>query len=469
MLLIALTLVFGRFFCGWVCPLGTLNHFIAYFKGRKTAARIKSNRYNRWQTIKYYILIGFLAAAFFTTLQIGWLDPIAFLTRSLATSIIPATNALLQSGLNLLYDSGIGFLGTIADGLYFIFDVSLFSYGVQVFHYGALIGIIFLAVILLNRLITRFWCRYLCPLGALLGVFSKVAIFGLEKNNAACTDCKLCLKDCQGGDDPIGGVPWQQHECHLCLNCQSICAEGALKFKFFPNTETTARLSTDFTRRRVLTGVAAGAAVLPLLRVSSHPDINYDPFLVRPPGSLNEEEFLARCIRCGACMKVCPTNAIQPTLLEAGAEGIWSPFMVMRMGYCEQTCVLCSQVCPTGAIWPLDEAAKLGKNGGKFVSIGTAFFDHNRCIPYAFDRPCIVCQEHCPTSPKAIFLKEEKVIKRDGTEIILQRPYIDPELCWGCGLCEYVCPIKDKAGVYVTSIGETRMPARQFLLDQSKT
>ena len=158
-----------------------------------------------------------------------------------------------------------------------------------------------------------------------------------------------------------------------------------------------------------------------------------------------------------------------PSLQEAGAEGIWSPFMIMRVGYCEQTCVLCSQVCPTGAIWPLDETDKLGKKeGAKFVSIGTAFFDKNRCLPYAFDRPCIVCQEHCPTSPKAIFLKEEKVIRRDGTEIILQRPYIDPVLCWGCGVCEFVCPVKDKAGVYVTNIGETRSPGKKFLLGEKK-
>ena len=207
---------------------------------------------------------------------------------------------------------------------------------------------------------------------------------------------------------------------------------------------------------------------MPILRSSAGIIKNNNDKLIRPPGSVDEKEFFKRCIKCGACMKVCPTNAIQPTMLEAGFEGIWSPFLIMRIGYCEQSCVLCSQACPTGAIWPIDEDEKLGKSAKKPISIGTAFIDRGRCLPFAMDIPCIVCQEHCPTSPKAIYLKESISVNRDGKSIVLQQPYIDPVVCWGCGICENICPVKDQPAVYVTSVGETRSTINRFLLTKQK-
>ncbi|MCL5019799.1 MAG: 4Fe-4S dicluster domain-containing protein [Patescibacteria group bacterium] len=468
-LLIILTLLMGRFFCGWACPLGTINHFCSYYKPTKKGKnRIEANRYKKWQSLKYYVLIVFLVAAFFTTLQIGLLDPLPLLTRSLSLSILPAVNLVFQSGLDLLYKSDVPFLQSFADGAYFIFSKFLFSFAPLLFHFGALIGILFIVILIFNRFIVRFWCRALCPLGALLGVFSRFSLFGMEKDHGACTQCNLCLLNCQGADEPIGGVPWKPHECHLCLNCQDVCPENVIHFKFFPGRESASQFKTDFSRRHVVSSLAAGFALLPIFRSSTSLDKNYDDRLIRPPGSLEEHEFLRRCIRCGACMKVCPTNAIQPTMLEAGLEGIWSPFLVMRVGYCEQTCVLCSQVCPTGAIWSIDEDTKSGKQNNKPISIGTAFVDRNRCLPFAMETPCIVCQEHCPTSPKAIYLKEQNIIKQDGTPATLQQPNVDPKLCWGCGLCEYVCPVKDKPAIYVTSIGETRSPNKQFILREQK-
>jgi ferredoxin len=201
---------------------------------------------------------------------------------------------------------------------------------------------------------------------------------------------------------------------------------------------------------------------------------NYSARLIRPPGSHAEDKFLARCLRCGACMKVCPTNAIHPTLLEAGLEGIWTPALIMRVGYCEYSCVLCGQVCPTGAIKKLTEAEKLGKPAAgeeqaaaraKPVKIGTAFYDQGRCLPWAMAVPCIVCEEFCPTSPKAIWVLEETVTRPDHTTITLQRPRVDVDRCVGCGICENVCPVQDSPAIYVTSIGETRSKTNQILLE----
>jgi MauM/NapG family ferredoxin protein len=223
-----------------------------------------------------------------------------------------------------------------------------------------------------------------------------------------------------------------------------------------------ARSKTKLSRRSILVAAGSGVAATALLKVS--PVVQgkaFDPALIRPPGSLPEEEFLRKCIRCGECMKVCPANAIHPTLFQASLAGIWSPVVIPRVGYCEYNCTLCGQVCPTGAIQELTVEKK------QQIHIGTAYVDRSRCLPFAYDTPCIVCEEHCPTSKKAIWLEEVTVTGRDGTEKTLKRPHVDPELCIGCGICEAKCPVNDRAAIIVTSAGETRNPDNQFLLSSS--
>lgn len=156
----------------------------------------------------------------------------------------------------------------------------------------------------------------------------------------------------------------------------------------------------DLTRRNVILGGVAGVGTVLLVRSSALGEgRTFSPELVRPPGSVAEDEFLSKCVRCGECMKVCPTNALQPSLTEGGIAGLWTPVLQMRLGYCEYECNLCSQVCPTQAIKRTSLKEK------QQVRIGLAFFDKNRCLPYAFARTCIVCEEHCPTPKKAIWFQ----------------------------------------------------------------
>lgn len=471
------TIFLGRFFCGWICPLGTLNHWISEIPSerlrRKGKGKIDSNRYRKYQRIKYYVFLFFIAAALMGTLQAGLLDPLPLLARSIGTVVLPTIHTGMLGVVGWIKSVGYPPLGNAAQFVYDLVAPLFLNFRPVHFHGVLTIGFLFFIVLILNRVFTRFWCRAVCPLGAMLGIFSRYAIFGLKKDEPSCTKCNECLLHCQGADNPDIGSKWRQSECHLCLNCMATCPEKSLSFCFFPQQEVSSAnpASTpkvDITRRKVLASLAAGAAFFPLVRSGDAFDANANPTLIRPPGAVDESGFLAKCIRCGQCMRVCPNNALHPTLLESGLEGVWTPILIARIGYCEPTCTLCGQVCPTGAILELTMLQKVGDKDNPPNRIGTAFFDRGRCLPWAMNKTCIVCEEWCPTSPKAVYFKEENVIDRNGKELSVKRPYIDPEPCTGCGACEYACPVIDKPAVYITSIGESRSPENQILLQRSK-
>jgi polyferredoxin len=467
------TIFLGRFFCGWICPMGTLQHFVGNLpsEAKRGKRLIESNRYKRWQTIKYVVLIAGLVAAAFGSMAIGVLDPFSLLVRSLGLSVLPAANIAVRAVLTPVEQSPIGVIKAMGNLAHSVLAVFLLDFRQAHFAQGLVLGVLFIAILFAGMRVTRFWCRAICPLGALLGAVSRWTIFGLRKDAAGCDNCNRCLMHCQGGDDPIGSAPWRKSECLMCMNCVGCCPHNSLKFQFFrPKTTSTAEVaSPDLGRRRTIAGLAAGAAAVPLMRANTGMGKSRNDRLLRPPGALDEPEFLAWCIRCGECMKVCPNNAIQPTLEEAGLEGLWSPTLVPRIGYCEPSCVLCSEVCPTGAIWQITPKEKgwvvgVGSAADKPVRLGTAFYDRGRCLPWAMATDCIVCEEWCPVSPKAIYLEEAQVTDEAGNTRTVKQPRVDPSKCVGCGACEYACPLQERPAVYVTSIGESRSPNSQILL-----
>ena len=192
-------------------------------------------------------------------------------------------------------------------------------------------------------------------------------------------------------------------------------------------------------------GAGVAGALMPVMsKVNAGPVIP-PATLIRPPGAVDGPDFLSLCVRCGECMKVCIQNALQPCFMESGYEGMFTPRLIPRVGYCEFNCTLCGQVCPTGAIRKLTVPEK------HRTVIGIAVFDKDRCLPFAKDIPCIVCEEHCPTHDKAIKFREVTVTNVNGESVPLMQPYVIDDLCIGCGICENKCPLPGEGAIRVVT------------------
>lgn len=463
MLIIGVTLLFGRVFCNWICPYGTLHQFVGWVFNIGTGKnRIDSNRYRDIFFFKYAILTVFLIMAAMGSLQIGLLDPICLMYRTFATVVAP----MVDMGIDEVTDKMVAV--NMGDSAQFLSSLK-FAPGVEsrVFLGSFWIGLMIIGLVGANIIIPRFFCRTLCPLGAFLGVLSRFSLFRINRDVHKCTDCNLCLTRCEGAADPMAEV--RLSECFSCMNCIDDCPEDALSFRMTGLDTKQVKAAPDMSKRQLLFAGISGVLAYPMIKNHGvNTDATFSPELIRPPGSVEEADFLAKCIKCDQCINSCPTNVLQPaSFREGGIESLWTPVMNFEVAHCQYKCTMCSEVCPTGAIKKITVEEKLGK-GDYFetgpIRLGTAFFDKGRCLPHAMEIPCVVCEEVCPTSPKAIQTKDEEQMDVFGNVIVLNKPFIVPDLCIGCGICEAECPIKDERAVYVTAVGESRSLERRMLL-----
>ena len=427
--LLGLTLVIGRGWCGWVCPLGTALD--------ATSPATHRPMQPGWKQVKYLILTAALGAALLGNLTLVVLDPLTLLTRSLGVALFPATDWLTTRAETILYT--VPLLRPSVSAAEALLRGTFLPFRQPYFPAAALFGGLFLGILALNLVAPRFWCRALCPLGATLALVSRAAWVRREVDNR-CTRCGRCAQVCPTqAINPEQGFQSDPAECILCMKCFPACRVGAQRLA--RHWGPASAQSYDPTRRHLLLAAGAGLVGATLARVTADP-AHPNPHALRPPAA-HDPDFQARCIRCGRCMKACPTSGLQPSLGEAGLEGLWTPILVPRLGYCDYSCNTCGQVCPTGAIprLPLEEKRR--------QVIGTAYIDKTRCIPWADGRNCIVCEEMCPLPKKAIVLDEEEVIAGDGERVRVKRPRVVRERCIGCGLCENKCPLDSEAAIRV--------------------
>jgi len=433
-LMMVFTALLGRFFCGWICPLGTIIDFFTSKIKKSAPLRFLKTK------LKYYILLTLLTCALFNINITGIFDPIAILVRALTFFFYPLFGWTIKFGWSGLY----GILGDKRDYLDFFYRF-LSSYVLpfrETFYPLAFISLGFLFfIIILERYETRNWCRNLCPLGTLLGILGRFSIFRRIPGRL-CNDCGNCKNVCPTGFDKD---VLQKQDCILCMDCRLKCQLNRIRFSLKDKGIKTSQKQEPlpiFERRIFLTGIISGFA---LSKIFAFTIPKNKERLIRPPGVKGEEDFLKRCVRCGECMKVCLKNALYPLGFQNGVYGLFTPVVIPRLGYCEYNCNLCGQVCPTGAIPNLP--LQLKKNS----IIGLAIIDKNHCLPYAKKINCIVCEEHCPIPEKAIRFQEETEKDYKGRLVRLKKPYIVEELCIGCGICENKCPLDGKSAIEVFS------------------
>jgi len=434
--MLAATFVFGRYFCGWVCPLGSAIDAVGAVCRKKDALTDTANRLAR--RVKYGIL-GFVAVWALGGAQVAWVfDPIVLMARFISLNVIPTvTLAVDFVFIVLIRDLHLDLLRDPYQAL----KASLL--GVKVFYFFHS-GVIFLYFALAAGTVCvmrRFWCRSLCPLG---GLYALIARFSrLRRVVVKCNQCMYCKGDCRMGAirDDLGTVGG---ECILCMDCVYDCPQHGIRFSWGSSRERpepsvrSGSRDDGISRRTFLIFLCSLpfflGAVKRIVRGGPRP-------VIRPPAALREDDFVGRCVRCGNCMKVCITNGLQPALFQSGIGGIWTPHLVPEIGYCEYNCTLCGSVCPTGAIRRLTVDEKHA------TRLGVAAIDQEICIPWSKNEQCIVCEEHCPVPEKAIKLA---TVSRNGTDILV--PSIDQELCVGCGICQNKCPVRPVRAVRITGL-----------------
>ncbi len=420
-IILIVCILIPRGFCGYLCPLGTtIDLFDWALAGRVKQFRVSDEGW--WVHIKYYLLASTMICAVFGVLISGFFAAIPIITRGMLFLFEPLLSGVLR-GWHLVPSMNAGQV------------VSL---------------MLFFAVLGLGFLQPRFWCKYVCPSGA---VFSLGNLFRLteRKVESSCINCNKCVEIC-----PFDAIKpdftTRTSDCTMCQSCGGVCPTHAIKFVERWNTIELKVENEPLTQetaigRRGFLSLASGSAAavasgVGLASITKTLGANLDDpeafRPVRPPGSVPEKEFLEMCIRCGECFKACPNNVLQAEGFEQGLEGLWAPMVVADWAGCASSCNGCGQVCPTGAIRALPLAEK------KVARMGLAIVSKATCLPFAGREACDLCVQECNAAGYYAIEYTQVGIEvddhghpLDGTGYLA--PVVHADKCVGCGLCQTRC------------------------------
>jgi len=426
-IVLILTLLFGRVYCSTVCPLGILQDIITFF--RKKISRINFVISKPFTKTRYIILtITILLFLFGTSLGLNLLDPysnfgriIANLFRPIAIVINNFISFLFES-LNSYLVSPLEFKGLNIFSLLFSLSVLIIIFWLS-FNYG------------------RLYCNSICPVGTLLGLISKISFFKIRIIESNCIECGDCETVCKSNCIESSSKFIDFSRCVGCFNCFDVCPSIGISYKpryIFQETSEHSRNKRNFFKNIgiFLLGsqvvLKAQEKIIEVYKENTTPVIRNSP--VSPPGSLSIDNFTENCTACHLCVSSCPTQVLQPSFLEYGLLGIMQPRMDYITGFCNYDCTICTEICPSGAILSRTNESK------KLIQLGKAKFIKDNCVVYTQKTDCGACAEHCPT----------KAVKMElDIEVNKKAPIITEDICVGCGACEYACPTKPYKAIYI--------------------
>ncbi|MBQ1952984.1 MAG: 4Fe-4S binding protein [Alistipes sp.] len=430
-LLVALTLIFGRIYCSVICPLGVMQDLISWF-----GDKAKKNRFS-YSPAKSWLRYGVLAL-FVVALVAGF--------ASIALLIAPysAYGRIAQNLLAPLWGWGNNLLAYFAER---VDSYAFYSTEVWIRNFAtlgvAVVTLVVLAVLAWRN--GRTYCNTICPVGTVLGFLSRFSLLKPVIDTEKCINCNICSKNCKAACIDIPNHKIDYSRCVTCMNCIEKCPKKAISYAMRPAAQKAApaEAKVDTARRNFLIGaglVAAEAVRAQEMRgdggyavlVDKQAPDRENP--ITPPGSKGLRNLTQHCTGCQLCVAACPTQILRPS---SDLKMFMQPTMSYENGYCRPECNKCSTVCPTGAIDLISVAEKSS------VQIGHAVWVKKNCIVVSDDKDCGNCERHCPT--KAITMVPLDPADPKSRKI----PTVNESLCIGCGACEHLCPSRPFSAIYV--------------------
>lgn len=420
--LLLLTVLFGRVYCSIICPLGIMQDIISWFNGKLK----KKNQFRfRYRKEKKWLRLGVLAI-FIATLALG--------SHSLAAIIAPysAYGRIASNLFAPIYQWGNNLLAWASEriGSYAFYSTDVWIKSLPTFIVATASFVIIFVIAWKGG---RAYCNTICPVGTILGFFSKRSVFAPVIDTDKCKNCGLCSRKCKSSCIDLDNHSVDYSKCVACMDCLDTCKEGAISYtcRYIGTSGSDQGRRTFLATSLLLASGVASNASRRKVGIERNPDTKKP---IVPAGALSIRNFTDHCTACQLCVSACPEKVLKPS---DSLENLMQPEMVFDRGYCSIECNECSKVCPAGAIIPVSIEEKSS------VQIGHAVINPNLCVITTDNVQCLGCSRNCPAGAIRLVRKN----REDEHSLLI--PAVDEERCIGCGACEHYCPAKPIKAIHV--------------------